>query len=66
MLGKIEEEKGMTEDTMVGWHHRLNGREFEQARELVMDTEAWCTASLVPCEWLQVFTDSTLANSQEF
>ena len=23
-------------------------------------------ASLVPCEWLQVFTDSTLANSQEF
>ena len=44
MLGKIEEEKGMTEDTMVGWHHRLNGREFEQARELVMDTEAWCTA----------------------
>ena len=23
------EEKGMTEDEMVGWHHRLNGREFE-------------------------------------
>ena len=22
--------KGMTEDEMVGWHHRLNGREFEQ------------------------------------
>jgi len=21
------EEKGMTEDEMVGWHHRLNGRE---------------------------------------
>ena len=21
----------MTEDGMVGWHHRLNGREFEQA-----------------------------------
>ena len=20
--------KGMTEDEMVGWHHRLNGREF--------------------------------------
>ena len=33
MLGKIEsrEEKGTTEDEMVGWHHRLNGREFEQA-----------------------------------
>ena len=25
------EEKGMTEDEMVGWHHRLNGLEFEQA-----------------------------------
>ena len=37
MLGKIEggrrrqEEKGMTEDKMVGWHHQLDGHEFEQA-----------------------------------
>ena len=23
------EEKGTTEDKMVGWHHRLNGHEFE-------------------------------------
>ena len=23
------EEKGMTEDEMVGWHHLLNGHEFE-------------------------------------
>ena len=23
-----QEEKGMTEDGMVGWHHRLNGHEF--------------------------------------
>ena len=22
----------MTEDEMVGWHHQLNGHEFEQAR----------------------------------
>ena len=22
---------GTTEDEMVGWHHRLNGHEFEQA-----------------------------------
>ena len=22
--------EGMTEDEMVGWHHRLNGHEFEQ------------------------------------
>ena len=25
------EEKGMTEDEIIGWHHRLNGHEFEQA-----------------------------------
>ena len=25
-----EEEKGATEDEMVGWHHQLNGHEFEQ------------------------------------
>ena len=33
MLGKTEgrEEKGMTGDEMVGWHDRVNGREFEQA-----------------------------------
>ena len=29
----------MTEDEMVGWHHQLDGHEFEQA--LVMDGEAW-------------------------
>ena len=26
-----QEEKGMTEDEMVGWHHQLNGHEFVQA-----------------------------------
>ena len=26
-----QEEKGMTEDEMVGWHHRLDRQEFEQA-----------------------------------
>ena len=26
-----QEEKGMTEDEMIGWHHWLNGHEFEQA-----------------------------------
>ena len=31
MLGK--QEKGTTEDKMVGWHHQLNGHEFEQAEE---------------------------------
>ena len=39
LIGKVrdagkdwgQEEKGMTEDEMVGWHHWLNGHEFEQA-----------------------------------
>ena len=31
ILGKTrQEEKGITEDEMVGWHHRPNGHEFEQ------------------------------------
>ena len=25
-----QEEKGTTEDEMVGWHHCLNGHEFEK------------------------------------
>ena len=34
MLGKIEggEENGATEVEMVGWHHQLNGHEFEQTQ----------------------------------
>ena len=34
MLGGIggrQEEKGTTEDEMVGWRHQLSGHEFEQA-----------------------------------
>ena len=27
---KRQDEKGTTENEMVGWHHRLNGHEFEQ------------------------------------
>ena len=35
----------MTEDEMVGWHHRLDGHEFEQPlRSWVMDREAWSAA----------------------
>ena len=39
-----EEEKGMTEDEMVGWHHRLDGHEFERTQETVKDREAWGAA----------------------
>ena len=39
-----QEEKGTIEDEMVGWHHWLNGQEFEQAR-VVGDAQG----SLVHC-----------------
>ena len=39
-----QEEKGTIEDDMVGWHHRLNGHEFEQIPGVVDGQE-----SLVCC-----------------
>ena len=32
-----QEEKGTTEDEMVGWHHRLNGHEFEWAEYIMQN-----------------------------
>ena len=32
----------MTEDEMVGWHHRLDGHEFEQVPGVGDDREAYC------------------------
>ena len=29
-------------DEMVGWHHRLNGNEFEQALEVGDGQGGWC------------------------
>ena len=34
----------MTEDEMVGWHHRLNGHELSKLQEIVKDRKAWCVA----------------------
>ena len=34
ILEKIEGRRRTTEDEMVGWHHRLNGHEFEQPLEV--------------------------------
>ena len=31
----------MTEDEMIGWHHQLNGHEFEQILGLGDGQEAW-------------------------
>ena len=40
----MQEEKGETEDKMVGWLHQLNGHESEQTVEIVKDREPWCAA----------------------
>ena len=41
-----QEEKGMTEHEMVGWHHWLNGHEFEQALGFVygQGSMAYCSS----------------------
>ena len=39
-----QEEKVTTEDEIVEWHQWLDGHEFVQAWELVMDREAWHAA----------------------
>ena len=38
------EEKGMTEDEMVGWHHQLIDMSLSKLQDLVMDMEAWRAA----------------------
>ena len=39
-----QEEKGTTEDEMVGWHHWLSGPELCKVWEIVKDREAWRAA----------------------
>ena len=42
MRGEDREEKGTTEDEMVGWHHQLDGHEFEQAPGVGVVQERLC------------------------
>ena len=52
------EEKGTTENEMVGWHHRLSGHEFEQAPGVgdgqggLMCCSPWGHKELDMTEWL--------------
>ena len=60
MLGKIEgkRRKGMTEDKVVEWHHRLNGHEFEWMRGVgdgqgcLACCSPWGHKQSDPTEWL--------------
>ena len=61
------EEKGRTEDEMVGWHHWLNGHEFEQAlgvgdeQESLMCCRPW-GSQRVRHDWA---TELNWSNSQK-
>ena len=52
------EEKGMTEDEMVGWHHQLNGHEFEKGLGVrdwqgsLACCSSWGCKELEMTEWL--------------
>ena len=55
------EEKGTTEDEMVGWHHRLNGHELEQAPG-VDDVLEVCVLQSIGSQsrtWLSNWTELT-------
>ena len=61
-----QEEKGMTDDEIIAWHHWLNGHEFEQAPGDGEDREAWHEAvhGLSKSQtWLNSWTITTLLRS---
>ena len=75
------EEKGLTEDVMVGWHHQLNGHEFEQAPGAGEGQGSlaccspwgcrvghnWATELNCLYQWRQIFfTQSTESNTNLF
>ena len=47
-----QEEKGMTEDKMVVWHHQLNGHELSKLQEMMKDREPWGCKDSDMTEWL--------------
>ena len=61
-----QEEKGTTEDEMAGWHHRLNGREFEwtpgfgDGQGGLVCCDSWGRKDLDMTEWLNWLTKEYL------
>ena len=49
-----QEDKGTTEDKMLGWHHRLERHEFEQAPGVGDEQGSLVCCSLWGCEELDM------------
>ena len=66
-----QEEKGITEDEMVGWHHWLYGHEFEQAlgdpegQGNLVCCNPWGNKELDTTEWLN-WTDPNIGKHLNF
>ena len=52
------QEKGMAEDEMVGWHHRLDGHEFEQAPRVGDGQGGLACLQMTPPLWQKVKRNS--------
>ena len=50
----------MTEEKMVGWHHRLNGHEFEQAPGVDDGQGSLACCSLACCRALGILLNGGL------
>ena len=65
-----QEEKGTTEDEMAGWHHRLNGHEFEWTPGVgdgqggLVCRNAWDRKESDTTEWLNWTDPHSLHNSK--
>ena len=60
-----QEEKGMTEDKMVGWHLWLNGHDLSKLQEIVKDREAWRAAAPGVAKSRTRLSDWTTEQQQE-
>ena len=63
------EEKGMTEDEMLGWHHQLDGRSLSKLWDLLIVREAWhavvqgvAKSSTWLSDWTEISEPSTITS----